>query len=263
MVDRPESERAAPAASLQQVSCLFPTGRGVEELTFEAAPGEVLGLLGNVGAGCTTALRLLAGELEPTRGALTLLGATTGPARREVRRRIGFQPSRDAHFGALSGFRNACFFASLHGLGRQALLTRVDGLFDELDLRSLRDVPVASWDADASRRLSILEALLPEPALLALDEPFEPLGFGSRAGVRHAMSGAASRGAAVVFCASHSDEAARLCRRVALLHRGRLVALGAPAELIREHGAAVRRERPEPTLADVYLALTGEPLGED
>ncbi len=260
MTDRPES---APAASLQQVSCLFPTGRGVEELTFEALPGEVLGLVGNAGAGCTTALRLLAGELEPTRGTLTLLGATRADERRQVRRRIGFQGSRDAHFGALSGFRNACFFGGLHGLGRQALLTRVDGLFDELDLRSLRDVPVAAWDADASRRLSILEALLPEPALLVLDEPFEPLGFGSRDGVRHAMSGAASRGAAVVFCAGHSDEAARLCRRVALMHRGRVVALGAPVELIRANAGAGRREGQEPTLAEVYLSLTGEPLGEN
>ena len=106
-------------------------------------------------------------------------------------------------------------------MSRAALLTRVDGLFDELDLRALRDVPLSSWDEDARRRLSILEALLPEPDLILLDEPLRGLHFGSGFSVKHALERAASRGAAVALSAA-PGEAREIARRSILLERGRM-----------------------------------------
>ncbi|HVP37604.1 MAG TPA: ATP-binding cassette domain-containing protein [Candidatus Saccharimonadales bacterium] len=223
-----------PVAALERVSRLYRSGRGVEEVSLAVRAREVLGLLGPPGSGRTTLLRLLAGLLEPGTGQVVLFGQAGRAGRRAQRRRIGLQLERDAHFPALSGFHNAYFIGSLHGAPRERLLPRVDGLFDELELRGERDLPVATLDADARRRLSLLEALAHGPELVLLDQPGRGLGYNSEIAARHVIAAAAARGAAVVLATSSAAEAEALCHRVAVLHRGRVLALGTREELMAE-----------------------------
>jgi ABC-2 type transport system ATP-binding protein len=223
---------SGPVVELERAARLYRSGRGVEEVSLAVGPGEVVGLLGPAGSGRTTLLRLMAAQLEPAAGRVSLWGHTSRRARRAQRRHIGFQAERDAHFGDLSGFHNACFFGALHGAPHEALLTRIEGLFDELGMRAERDLPVSRYDADQRRRLSLLQALAHQPGLVLLDQPGLHLGYNSEVAVRHAVSGAAARGAAVVVATSSGAEAESLCRRVAVLHRGRVVAQGTRAELM-------------------------------
>jgi ABC-2 type transport system ATP-binding protein len=250
---------AGPVAALERVSRLHRTGRGVEDISLELQPGEVLGLLGPPGSGRTTLLRLMAAQLEPSAGRLSLWGHDRRGARRAQRRRIGLLLERDAHFTALSGFHNAYFFASLHGARRERLLPRIDGLFDELGMRAERDVPVSAYDADLRRRLSLLEALAHEPDLALLDQPGRGLGYGSEVAVRHVIAGVAARGAAVVVATSRGTEAEALCRRVAVMHRGRIVALGTREELMSglEGHAQVTCELGVPVDPEPFRALPG------
>ncbi|MBI5836934.1 MAG: ATP-binding cassette domain-containing protein [Candidatus Eisenbacteria bacterium] len=249
----------APVAVLERVSRLHRSGRGVEEISLEVRPGEVLGLLGPRGSGCTTVLRLLGAQLEPGPGRLALWGRDDRRGRRAQRRRIGYLDGRDAHFPALSGFHNAYFLASLHGAPRERLLPRVDGLFDELELRALRDLPVSSYDADARRRLSLLQALAHQPELVLLDEPLLNLGYSSEVCARHVIAGAAARGAAVVLATARAAEAEALCRRVAVMHLGRVVAQGTRDELMEglEAHAQVTCELAMPVEPGPFRALPG------
>jgi ABC-2 type transport system ATP-binding protein len=258
-VAAPAASPPDPVAVLEKVSRLHRSGRGVEGISLDVRAGEVLGLLGPPGSGRTTLLRLLAAQLEPASGQVSLWGHATRGARRAQRRRIGFQLERDAHFLSLSGFHNAFFFGSLHGAARERLLPRIDGLFDELGMRAERDVPVSAYDEDLRRRLSLLEALAHEPELALLDQPGRGLGYSSEVAMRHVVERVASRGAAVVVATSSGVEAEALCRRVAVLHRGRIVAMGTREELMSEleGHAQVTCELGVPVDPEPFRALPG------
>jgi ABC-2 type transport system ATP-binding protein len=211
---------------------LHRTGRGIEEISLGVAPGEVLGVLGPAGSGKSTLLLLLATCLEPSSGEFELFGATSARGRRDARPRIGYMPQADSHFDSLSGFHNLYFFGSLYGRRREKLLPRVDGLFDELELRALRDQPVGRYDADARRRLSLAQALAHEPDLVLLDEPTHHMHYGSISCLRHAVARAAGRSAAVVIASSRVPGVEGLCSRLAILSRGRIVEQGAADALL-------------------------------
>ena len=223
---------AALPLRLTRLARLHRSGRGIEDVTLEARAGEIVGLLGARGSGRTTLLRLIAGELQPRAGRIELWGASEARARRAARPRIGFQRRRDAHFEALSGFANAYHFGNLHGYPRERLAIRIDALFDELELRALRDLPVARWDPDARRRLSLAEALVHEPALLLLDEPLAGMSYSSEVAARHVIARTAGRGAAVVMATRSAELAGSVCGRIAFLSRGRIFAQGIKSELL-------------------------------
>jgi ABC-2 type transport system ATP-binding protein len=201
--------------------------RGVTELEFEVAPGEVFGFLGPNGAGKTTTIRLLLDLIRPTSGRVSVLGLDPRRDGVAARRRMGYVPGDLRLYGRLTGRELVRYFASLRGIdgsaGAEQLATRL-----ELDL----DRPLRSLSKGNRQKLGLVQALLHRPELLVLDEPtsgLDPLGQQ----VVHELLREATSEGRTVFLSSHVlSEVQEIADRVAIVREGRIV-LVEQVELLR------------------------------
>ncbi|MBI4408811.1 MAG: ABC transporter ATP-binding protein [Gemmatimonadetes bacterium] len=240
---------------------------GIHGLDLRVGPGEVIGLLGPNGAGKSTLLRVLATALTPTGGTLRLFGEDARRPTPSLRRRIGFAADAPVHRNALSGYRNALFFARAAGLQRSAAAAAVGELCARVRLESVAHKPVGEYSHGMRRKLLLIEALAHAPPLVLLDEPTLGLDPPSWEAVRETLRMRAAAGAAVVLATQDTTEARRLCTRVLFLHHGRCVLDGPPDALIQASGLRTRLEirtagRPMPSLdlegADIVYHATDQ-----
>jgi ABC-2 type transport system ATP-binding protein len=260
---RAPSEGDAPAIRLDEVTRRFP-GRGggvtaLDRVTLRIGRGGFFGLLGPNGAGKTTLLRLTCGLLNPTEGRIEVLGHD--PARRPqaVRRALGAVLGGErALYWRLSGRENLHYAAALHDLRPSLAATRAEELLRFVDLADRADDLVEGYSTGMRQRLALARALMHDPLLLILDEPTAGLDPHAQAAMRRLLGALArDRGRTIVMATHNLLEADRLCDDVAIIDRGRVTVRGAPHDLktrIAAPGGA------EPTLEDVFLALTGRPL---
>ena len=215
----------------------YPNGvEAVQGVDFVVEPGEVFGLLGPNGAGKSTTIGMLTTTVMPTRGTARLAGhdVVRAPlAARAVSSVVFQEPVVD---GALSGRRNLELHARLWDGSR----THVDTSAKALGVHDLLERPVATLSGGQRRRLEIARALVSQPRVLFLDEP--TVGLDPR--IRHELLDVIAElrdgGELTVLLTTHYlDEAERLCDRIAIMHLGRIVALGTPAELRAELGAEI------------------------
>lgn len=185
--------------------------------------GEVVGLLGANGAGKTTLLHLLAGVLAPDAGTIEIAGASD-PTRPRTRRALGFAPQATAVYDELTAAENLRFFGSVHGLGRSALRARVEHGLAFAGLVDRRDDRVGTYSGGMKRRLHVACALVHEPALLLLDEPTVGVDAASRGHLLDGVTALREQGCAVIYASHHLDEVARVCDRVVVLSKGRVIA---------------------------------------
>jgi len=205
----------------------------LDELTFDVAPGEIVGLLGPNGAGKTTTLAVLSTLLAPQEGEIRIAGHDLRREPRAVRRAIGRVPQEIALYPALTGRENAVFFARLGGARRAAARGAAAAVLEQVGLAARADEPAATYSGGMQRRLSLACGLLGSPAVLLLDEPtvgVDPQSFES---IVAAIRARAKGGAALLYSTHHMEEAEHLCDRVVLIDDGRVVATGTPANLIR------------------------------
>jgi len=205
----------------------------LDELTFEVAPGEIVGLLGPNGAGKTTTLAVLSTLLAPHAGEIRVAGHDLRREARAVRRAIGRVPQEVALYPTLTGRENAVFFARLGGARRAPASRAAAVVLEQVGLAARADEPAATYSGGMQRRLSLACGLLGSPAVLLLDEPtvgVDPQSFES---IVAAIRAHAKGGAALLYSTHHMEEAEQLCDRVVLIDRGRAVATGTPASVIR------------------------------
>jgi len=215
----------------------YPNGvEAVQGVDFVVEPGEVFGLLGPNGAGKSTTIGMLTTTVTPTRGTARLAGhdVVQAPlAARSVSSVVFQEPVVD---GALSGRRNLELHARLWSGSR----THVDTSAKALGVHDLLERPVATLSGGQRRRLEIARALVSQPRVLFLDEPTVGLDPRIRHELLDVIAGLRDRGELTVLLTTHYlDEAERLCDRIAIMHLGRIVALGTPAELRAELGAEI------------------------
>jgi ABC-2 type transport system ATP-binding protein len=216
---------------------------------FHIDPGETYGLLGPNGAGKTTTIRLVCGLLEADAGTVAVAGrpVTTGPS--PAKSLIGYVPQEIALYPDLTVAENLRFFARLQGLAGRRLEDRVAEVLELIDLASRSGDRVESLSGGMRRRLNIGAGLMHTPTLLVLDEPTAGVDPQSRHAILESVHRFGEQGMAVLYTTHYMEEAERLCDRVGIIDRGRLIAEGTPHGLVEMVG---ERDR-------IELALGGNP----
>jgi len=226
----------------------------LEGVDLAVRAGTITALLGPNGAGKTTTVGILATLLRPDGGTARVAGYDVEREPGAVRASIGVTGQVSAVDDLLTGVENLRLMAALHHLGRSAGRERTEALLAQFGLTDAARKPVVTWSGGMRRKLDLAMTLVGSPAVVFLDEPTTGLDPRSRRTLWDEVRALASAGTTILLTTQYLEEADRLADRVAVLHGGRIVAEGTPAELKAVHDAG--------TLDDVFLALT-EPPTED
>jgi lipooligosaccharide transport system ATP-binding protein len=212
------------------------------DLALEA--GECFGLLGPNGAGKTTTLRLCLGLIDPDGGAIEVLGLPVPQRAREARRRIGVVPQADNLDPDFTVEENLLVYGRYFGLGEPEIRARIPELLDFAGLGARAASRIQTLSGGMKRRLTLARALVNDPDLIFLDEPTTGLDPQARHLIWERLRQLLAREKTIFLTTHFMDEAERLCHRLAIMDRGRLIALGAPRELIARNI--------EPQVVEVY-----------
>jgi sodium transport system ATP-binding protein len=222
----------------------------VQEVSFTANDGEVLGILGPNGAGKTTLLRMLASVLRPTAGTALVDKLDVRHNAAAVRRRVGLLVETGGLYERFTPREHLLFYGRLQGLDGAALKERVQAVLDALEMADFADRKTDGFSAGMRRRVILAQTLLHEPNNLILDEPTASLDVMSTRTVRQMVRGLAQAGRCILVSTHLMGEAERLCDRVVVLHQGQVQAVGAPAELMARTGTG--------DLEEAFVQLVGE-----
>jgi len=208
----------------------------VDDVSFEVKAGEVFGLLGPNGAGKTTTLRILCTVLRPTSGRAVVAGHDVATQPGLVRQNIGFLSANTAIYDRMSAWELVEYFGRLYGLGGERLRERLETVFTDLQMNDFRDVLGAKMSTGMRQKASIARALVHDPPVLIFDEPTAGLDVLVARAVLDNIERLRAMGKCVLFSTHIMREVERLCDRVAVVSRGRMVACGALSELRERHG---------------------------
>ncbi|MEW6353759.1 MAG: ATP-binding cassette domain-containing protein [Pseudomonadota bacterium] len=240
----------------------------VDGIDLDVRAGECFGLLGPNGAGKTTTLRLLLGITPPSGGTLTVLGLPVPQAARAVRARVGVVPQQDNLDPDFTVTENLRVYASYFGLSGATLDARIDELLDFAALEGKARAGINTLSGGMKRRLTLARALINQPDLLILDEPTTGLDPQARQLIWRRLRTLLAQGKTLILTTHYMEEAERLCDRLLIMDHGRILALGSPLELIKQHIEPHVLEVYGPGLDDWYndfarrLALRAERVGE-
>jgi ABC-2 type transport system ATP-binding protein len=208
------------------------SGRGVTDVSLVVGQGEILGLVGPNGSGKSTLLRVLSTAIAPDSGTFYVGGVDGIREKRRARAKLGLMVDRPTHYGDLSGWANAFFFARAYGMEEEKANGVLAELFDYFDLAEYRDDHAKTYSYGMGKKLALIEALAHGPELLLLDEPSLGLDYTSQLAYQRKVRELAGAGAAIVLASNQVDEVEALCDRVAFLQRGKIIAEGTPEELV-------------------------------
>jgi ABC-2 type transport system ATP-binding protein len=230
--ETPGSEaRAGAAVESRGLGRRFGDHVALADLDLRVEPGEAFGLLGANGAGKTTFLRLATGFLLPSAGRIEVDGRSPADDPRAVSRRLGFVAETTRLYPELRVRRLLAFVAGARGLGRAESAERVERALARFELGAVAERPVGNLSKGFQQRVNLAQAFLCDPPLVLVDEPTSGLDPLQQAEVRRVLR--ALRGErTLVLCTHDLGEARELTEQVAVLHRGRLVALGPTAEVL-------------------------------
>jgi ABC-2 type transport system ATP-binding protein len=209
---------------LRRVSKLFAGIPAVHEVSFFAKPGEVTGYLGPNGSGKSTTMKLITGLMDLTAGQILFAGQPIQGDLIEYKRRMGYVPEEPYLYNHLSGIEYLTMVAQLRGLPARQSAERIEGLLHLLSLHGDRHASISGYSKGMRQKVLIAAALLHNPDLILLDEPFSGLDVGSALVLRQLIRELAARGKVVLFSSHELDTVERVSSRVVILHRGKIVA---------------------------------------
>jgi ABC-2 type transport system ATP-binding protein len=246
------------AVGVRDLTRRFGDFTAVDRVSFDVEEGEIFGFLGPNGAGKTTTIKMLTGLLAPTAGAGRVAGLDVRTETEAIKLRIGYMSQLFSLYPDLTVVENIRFFGGLYGVTGERLAERRAAVLAMAGLAEHADRPTGELPLGWKQRLALGTAVLHEPPLLFLDEPTSGVDPVSRRGFWDLIYDLADRGT-TIFVSTHYMEEAEYCHRLALMNRGRLIALDTPA--------AIRARMTEPLLAitadhgpAVAQALQGAPL---
>ena len=237
--------------AVRELTKCFGSQVAVQALTLDIAAGQIVGLLGPNGAGKSTTLKMLTGMLAPTSGTAVIAGCDLRSDALGVKRLVGFVPESGALYESLTGMEFLEMVAALYGIPAAAARERIQEFlaFFDLGMSTLTDKLLAACSKGTRRKVAIIAALLHNPQVIFFDEPLDGLDASASAGFKALIQSLARSGRTVVYSSHLLDVVERVCDRVIVIDRGRLILDGVPGELLAAHGEA--------TLERLFTRLTG------
>lgn len=224
--------------------------KAVDQASFICQPGEIFGLLGLNGAGKTTALRLLSTTLKPTSGTASVAGFDIVKHPQEVKSKIGFLTGQTALYPRLTADEVITYFCKLYALNGNVLERRKKEIFETLGITEFKDTKVDKLSTGMKQKVSIARAIIHDPPVLILDEPTVGLDVITSRGIVDLIREARKQGKTVILSTHRMEEAAKLCDRIAIIHKGKIIVSGTVNELQTQSGLS--------DLEDIFVKLVGE-----
>ncbi len=222
----------------------------VRNVSFTARAGEVTGYLGPNGSGKSTTLKMITGLIEPSEGEILFDGQPISRDRIHYRQRFGYVPEEPHLYTHLTGAEYLVMVGELRGLPGKLLVEKVEGFLRLLSLYGDRYVPISSYSKGMRQKILLAAALLHNPDLVLLDEPFSGLDVNSALVLRGLIQQLAARGKVVLFSSHELDTVERVCSRVVILHKGKVVA--------NDSIESLRALMSQPTLEGIFSQLAIE-----
>ena len=216
--------------SVSNLTKVYGSVLAVDHISFEVGKGQVVGFLGPNGAGKSTTIRMLTGLIPPSSGSIELLGMRLPDRELEIKQRIGLVPDESLLFDRLTGAEFLEFVGRMYGLARPVAVERAQSLLDLFELHEKRKL-IAEYSKGMRKRLAMAASLIHHPDLFLMDEPFEGVDAVGARLMKDILLDQVRRGA-TIFLTSHVLEfVERLCDRVAIIDKGKIVREGSMDEL--------------------------------
>ena len=219
----------------------------LDHVSFDVQPGEVFGLLGPNGAGKTTCLRILSTVLRPTSGRALIDGHDVAKKPDKVRTRIGFMSCNTGIYDRMTAFEMVEYFGRLYGLDDEELAERIDRVFDELQMNDMRDVLGSKMSTGMKQKVSIARTIVHDPPVMIFDEPTSGLDVLVARNVIQTVKSLSEQGKCIIFSTHIMREVEKLCQRIAVIHRGRILAIGSVQELAEKYN--------QPDMEELFFEL--------
>lgn len=219
----------------------------VTDVSFTCEPGEVFALLGPNGAGKTTTLRMLSTLLKPTSGRALVAGNDVLLRPDRVRASIGFMSASTAIYDRMTAWELVEYFGRLYGLAPNMLQARMENVFDWLQMNDFRDVLGSKMSTGMKQKVSIARTIVHDPPVLIFDEPTSGLDVMVARSLLQRIGELRDQGKTILFSTHAMHEVVKLCKRVAIIHKGRVQAYGDVEELLNSYN--------QPDLEELFFYL--------
>ena len=244
-----------PAIEAEGLTRRFGDFVAVDHVNFRIAPGEIFGFLGSNGCGKSTTMKMLTGFLPATEGWAKLFGRPMGSNDMEMRRNVGYMTQAFSLYGELTVRQNLELHAQLYHLPRDKIESRIKELLKRYDLEEVANAKPESLPLGIKQRLQLAVAVLHEPAILILDEPTSGVDPIARDAFWRSMIDLSRDDGVTIFLSTHFMNEAERCDRISLMHAGKVLAVGAPLDLVKERGSD--------SLEDTFVGYLADAAGID
>jgi ribosome-dependent ATPase len=253
MRPRPASEDSVPAIEAEGLTRRFGDFTAVDHVSMRIARGEIFGFLGSNGCGKSTTMKMLTGLLPSTSGTAKLFGTPMGSDDMEMRRNVGYMSQAFSLYNELTVRQNLELHAQLYHLPASEIDDRIKELLQRYDLAQVADARPESLPLGVKQRLQLAVAVLHRPAMLILDEPTSGVDPVARDAFWQTLIDMSRDEGVTIFISTHFMNEAERCDRISLMHRGKLLAVGVPEELVQKRGSA--------SLEDAFISYLAEAAG--
>jgi ABC-2 type transport system ATP-binding protein len=224
----------------------------VNDISFEVERGSVFGLLGPNGAGKTTTISVLCGLITPRTGTVSILGCSLQHQLQEIKKLIGVVPQDIALYPTLTAYENLRYIGNMYGLKGKPLTEKIASCLDRFGLTEHADKSVGSFSGGMKRRLNLIAGILHDPKILFLDEPTVGVDVQSRNVITEYLKDLNRKDCTIIYTSHLMEEAENLCTEIAIIDNGKIIAGGAPKEMIKKKNCD--------NLETLFLKLTGKTL---
>jgi ribosome-dependent ATPase len=252
---RPPGAADEIAIEAAHLTMRFGDFTAVDDVSFRIGRGEIFGFLGSNGCGKSTTMKMLTGLLPATEGTARLFGRPVGSNDMETRRNVGYMSQAFSLYSELTVLQNLELHAQLYHLPPHDRPVRIRELLDRYELEPVKDARPDSLPLGIKQRLQLAVAVLHRPAMLILDEPTSGVDPIARDAFWRTLIDLSRDEGVTIFLSTHFMNEAERCDRISLMHAGRVLAVGTPADLVRERGSA--------SLEDCFIGYLAEAAGID